>query len=148
MSASPETDATAYAATAALTASRLTTRTDGIELPLNVPEFDTYVLALRNYAQRASTRDMADWRRRTQAFELLHDVRRALGGDHIDTAHLRACNETRGMVGDHTPYPLRLAGEIGGIAVLALEEYGRLGGPEALRSAGALMERIASAVTR
>jgi hypothetical protein len=127
-------------------AARLAARSEPVELPLTPDEFTAYVLSLRNYMQRASAGDMADWNRRMRAIDLLHEVRKELGTDSIDTAQLRACNESRASVlNDQSPYLLRLAGELGGIAVLALDEYRWVGVLRSQRFVVSLVDRIAEA---
>lgn len=128
-------------------AERLAARPKPVELPLTHDEFTAYVLALRSYWFRANTYDYEDWRRRQRATDLLREVSRQLGGDSIDTAHLRACNESRASVlGDKSPYPLRLAGEVAGSAVMALDEYRWIGNLRWQPFAAALLDRIAEAV--
>lgn len=130
-------------------AERLAARSEPVELPLTRDEFAAYVLALRNFWQRASSYDSKDWERRALALPLLWDVRDELHGNSIDTAHLRACNESRATVlDDLLPYPLRLSPELGGIAVLALDEYRRVEVTRSQPFAASLLDRIAEAVGR
>jgi hypothetical protein len=131
-------------------AATLAARAEPIELPLDHDEFTAYVTALRDYMHRAHTINMADWNRRMRAIDLLHAVRKELHGDNIDTACLRACNESRASVlDDQSPFPLRLAGDLNSeAAVLALDEYRWVGAVRWQPFAARMLDRIAEAVAR
>lgn len=137
-----------HEAQATAAAERLAERAEPVELPLSRDEFIAYVQALCDYSQWAVNEALPDdWKRRMRAVDLLHSVREELHGDNIDTAYLWACNESRASVlNDQSPYPLRLSPELGGTAVLALDEYRRVGPVQWQLSAARLLGRIIEAV--
>lgn len=108
------------------TAAAIDARIEPLPVQLDEEEFAAYVLALRNF-WRAAVGDSRseEYRCRMHALDILHAVKDHVHADSVDTAHLRACWESRRYAAsfDET-YTLVLYKRAMRTIVYALAEYG------------------------